>query len=221
MAVGGDCGRAQIRLPPDRPVQRRQRDGGRRGLARLGVAFDVACSGSKLLPPPGRMQRVVVDGRPAGGGRLCAYARCAEQRAAGAAADRRGARRRVVVRLRRRRRARHGQAGVDGRGGRALADRLVITTDNPRGEDAVAIVADDRAGADARAVADRASIARRRSATRWRAAGIRRRGADRRQGPRNATRTSPACDGRSRTSRSPAGAEARRESRVELRRARR
>jgi UDP-N-acetylmuramoyl-L-alanyl-D-glutamate--2,6-diaminopimelate ligase len=71
-----------------------------------------------------------------------------------------------------------------------LADRAVVTSDNPRSEDPLKIIQAIRPGSPATAKSSRTG--RRRSQRRFAAHGCRRR-ADCRQGPRETTRRSPAA----------------------------
>jgi hypothetical protein len=104
-------------------------------------------------------------------------------------------RRRADLRVRLRRRARSRQAPADGGDRRALADRVIVTDDNPRNEDGDAIVADIVAGfADAARVAG-AARPRRRHRTGVGHARARGHGAGCRQGPRAVpgSRRRPPC----------------------------
>ena len=135
------------------------------------------------LPSFDRVPGTVRDGRRGAGlrgaRRLRPHARLARERAARRARDRPGAAARGV---RRRRRPRPRQATADGRCRRPLADRVIVTSDNPRSEDPEAIVDEVLAGAgpDAEREVDRRRAIGR--AIEDAAAG--RRGRDRRQGPR-------------------------------------
>ena len=179
-----DAGRAaRDRDAPARPVQRAERAGGDRRGARAGGRRrgDRRRARRGATRVPGRFEPVD-EGQDFAV--LVDYAHTPDSLENVLRGRARAHERAAARGVRRRRRPRPRQAPADGRARRGeLADRVIVTSDNPRSEDPEAIV-DEVLGGDGRRRRARGGPPRARSPARSSRREPRRRRGDRRQGPR-------------------------------------
>ena len=144
-------GDGRFTLLSARRFQCRQCDDGARVAAQHGVPLDAACDVlSTVRGTAGTHAARRRRTRPSSLCGLRTHASSHRSRSACAAAHCEG---RALVRVRLRRRSRCGQTSLDGRAAERLADRVVITSDNPRSEDPKQIIEGDCRGTRAARIA--------------------------------------------------------------------